>query len=252
MSYNKIIKSGCNVELYSYEIYPRNKGRTTGRSNAFKGSDLATCRDNAILYGQSLEFSRRKDNARHASLDFRRLILSNLGPSEIPLLFTLTFRNNITQLSIANSIFRLYIQRMRSFFGKRFRYIGVPEFQKFGRIHYHVLFWGLPEGIQVGERSTRSLANIWGEGFVDVILTDNDDRLSSYLAKYMIKAISDSRLFYHKAYFCSRNVSRPYRDSGLPLWFYEDNFDLNPATLVKTRDFSTAWLGHGKYGLYIV
>lgn len=250
MAYNKYIKSGNNFELYTYELQSHSRGRPTGYKSEFKRENLEDSALNEVQYSNSAKYRKRVDNARHASMGFRRLILANLSTNQNPLLVTLTFSENKTNLSECNLILALFIQRMHNTFGFSFKYIGVPEFQKRGAVHYHVLFWGLPEGIFASERKSRALATIWGQGFVFLKETDGNDRLSSYLAKYMIKAINDPRLFYHRAYYASRNVSRPVVSSGFPLWWVEEEFNLIPEKLKITKKFETRWTGNTSYSLY--
>ena len=152
---------------------------------------------------------KRRDNAQRSGMAFRRVVCSNLTANENPILVTLTHKENEGDISKSNRLFKLFIQRCRIKYGGAFRYIAVPEFQRRGAVHYHALFWGLPAGLHSRERETRELANVWRNGFTDIILTDGNEKLSSYLAKYMIKNLQDERLWNHKVYFCSRNIKRP-------------------------------------------
>lgn len=252
MPYLKYVRSGQNFELYQYEHQSISRGRPAGYKSEFKRENLENSQSDKVQYGLSYDFRKRVDNAKRSSMDFRRLILSNLRSDENPLLITLTFSENRTNLSECNVLFGLFIQRMRTSFGKGFKYIGVPEFQKRGAVHYHLLFWGLPKGIFSSERTTRTIAKIWQYGFIFIKETDGNDRLSSYLAKYMIKAINDPRLFYHRAYYASRNVLRPIKCSGFPLWWAEDEFALTPDNLKLQKKFETKWQGAGIYSLYLL
>lgn len=250
MAYNKFIRSGNNFELYTYELQSHSRGRPAGYQSQFKRENLENRTSDEVQYSNSAKYRKRVDNARRASMGFRRLILSNLRTDENPLLVTLTFSENRTTLSECNVLFALFIHRMRNSFGNSFKYIGVPEFQKRGAVHYHVLFWGLPQGIYASERQSRTLATIWGQGFVFIKQTDGNERLSSYLAKYMVKAINDPRLFYHRAYYASRNVLRPVVSSGFPLWWAEEEYGLIPEKLKVLKKFETKWQGNGSYSLY--
>src|SRR5690606_15820961 len=101
---------------------------------------------------------------------------SNLGGSSLPILATLTYRDNFTDLSGAYKHFSAFIQSLRHKFGKTFKYICVPEFQKRGAVHFHALFWGLPENLLSLERKSRTLATIWGKGFVYLKQTDGNEK----------------------------------------------------------------------------
>ena len=67
-----------------------------------------------------------------------------------------------------------------------------------GRIHFHGLLFNVPlslgdtrngqRTIAYGdERTTRTLANLWGEGFVDATKTDGSPKLAFYISKYITK-----------------------------------------------------------------
>jgi len=194
---------------------------------------------------------KRRDNAQRSGVAFRRVVCSNLTANENPLLITLTHKDNQTDLSESNRLFKLFIQRCRIKYGRAFRYIAVPEFQRRGAVHYHALFWGLPTELYYRERETRELANIWGNGYTDIILTDGNQKLSSYLAKYMIKNLEDLRLWNQKVYFCSRNIKRPIVVSGLDTFdFIEKDYNLNALTPNVEKTYDTKWLGEGRYRLF--
>jgi hypothetical protein len=193
---------------------------------------------------------KRSDNARRASLAFRRIVASNLGGSTRPLLVTLTYRDNFTDLARAYKHLTTFIQSLRSKFGKNFKYVVVPEFQKRGAVHFHALVWGLPEEIFLRERETRILAEIWGRGYVYLKETDGDEKLSFYLSKYMAKAFIDPRLKNQKCYVASRNIQRPIVQTGpfyIPVVLEE--FGVTEEAILD-RTYQTKWLGEGRYRLF--
>jgi hypothetical protein len=80
--------------------------------------------------------------------------IASLNHSSWISFITLTFEDNVTDLTYCNNIFnekmkylRYHCQKM----GIDFKYIGVPEFQKRGAIHYHIMTnipvgcWLMPE-----------------------------------------------------------------------------------------------------------
>jgi len=273
MGYNKFIKSGNTLEIFTYERSPqiyegprRRHSRRNGLSGVADGrSDPLPRRRHSrrnglsgVADGRSDPLShqeyegKRKDNASRASMAFRRLILSNLGGTELPVLLTCTYAENQTDIKQGYKDFCSFIQALRHKFGKVFRYIAVPEFQRRGAVHFHALFWGLPQAAIETERHTRLVAGMWGHGFVYMKETDGNDRLSSYLAKYMAKSFIDYRLKNQKAYTCSRNLLRPQIVGGM------NNFTLDAVVeemgvtgqpkVDKTYD--THWLGKAHYRVY--
>jgi len=236
MGYTKLIKSGDMIELYEYDKFLHER-----RKKSKKG-----------LRGNRGCSVRRLDNVKRLKRDFVRLVRSNLTGTECPLFLTLTM-GQVLRIEIAYRLFASFIHRFRRLNGTHWRYIAVPEFQKRGAVHFHVLIWGLSEKIEINERNTRAIQHVWQRGFVDCFLTDGSPKLAHYVAKYMSKALQDERLFYSKAYVCSRNCLRPllFKTSSViravsELW----GFDLSTATPLREKEYDTKWLGRGRYRVY--
>jgi len=250
MGYNKAIIYGANLDLYTYEKDIQHLGAK--RTKTQSDSDRKDLGSNGILT-ERLEAwrSRRSDNKRRAVMAFRRLVLSNMVESPPPFLITCTYATNQTDLRVGYEDFKAFSRALRTRFGRGFRYIAVPEFQKRGALHFHALAWGLPEDLAKRERSTRLVAQFWDHGFVDVYLTDGDEKISSYLAKYMSKCHDDIRLFEKKTYRCSRNVFRPIVEKNAMLTHLEYVYGIgvdNPPC--KDKTFETQWMGQGRYRYY--
>jgi hypothetical protein len=130
-----------------------------------------------------------------------------------PLFVTLTFAENITDLKRANREFKKFIQRLNyqlaenqlQGFGTALKYLVVPEFQKRGAVHYHIIFFKFPK-----QEDTNELLNsVWGHGFTFNKTINSVDHLKNYVTKYFVKNALDPRLKGKKHYFCSRNLGRP-------------------------------------------
>jgi len=269
MGYVKLVKSGNLLELYEYDrapslarlSRPRKKGRSAGHRRSL---------------------ARRKDNVGRLRKAFARLVRSNLTGADCPSLFTFTM-SEVLRVDQSYRIFTRFVSRLRRLYGKDFRYIGVPEFQKRGAVHFHVLFWGLPDSLihhevpyywrlqsspkllkryedwcslksldPAASRGDRRVQVLWSMGYVDCVPTDGSPRIATYLAKYMSKALQDDRLLAQKAYFSSHNVMRPM-SSGLRTLF--DSVGVLWAvdkTLLQSRDFETQWLGRCRYRSYLL
>lgn len=254
MAYNKYIKSGNTLEVYFYDgdICTRRNGNTRAKRDSKINFDRAVLLDNGnFAEGQAERaYSKRRDNARRSAMAFKRIILSNLESSQNPLLVTLTFKENKQSITECSRFFHVFVQRLRRKYGEQFRYISVPEFQKRGAVHYHALFWGLSSRVFLEERYTRAIASLWQQGFVFLKQTDGNAKLSSYLAKYMVKAIEDRRLMGKKAYFASRNIKRPTISAGFPEWWFYEDFKLSPQQALLTKTYMTKYMGKGRYELY--
>jgi len=254
MAYNKLIRSGNNLELFIYENEPsprigRQNTRVKGNNaDKFTSVEFPDYRDNPQFKEQ--QATKRRDNAQRSRNAFRRLVSANLRDNENPIFCSFTFNEEFKQLRDTARFFNIFTTRMRRVFGTEFRYIAVPEFQKSGRVHYHALFWGLPFYIASRERQDRTIAKIWHKGFVDIIETDGSPKLASYMAKYMTKAVLDPKLWCQKAYFASKNVFRPQVSKGVPEWWLNDEYGLDVKEPTHTAEFSTAWLGQCQYKVY--
>lgn len=248
MGYNKFIKYGDFLELYEYEKDIVRLGRSRRkRSVNPDNKSVGANRENTLPERQ---LGKRQDNARRASLAFRRIVASNLGGTTRPLLVTLTYGENFTDLAGAYQHYKSFVQSLRHKYGTIFKYVCVPEFQKRGAVHFHALIWGLPSEVFLLERETRMLAGLWGHGYVYLRETDGNEKLSFYLTKYMAKAFVDLRLKNQKCYVTSRNIQRPVVQSGFsPSWVILDEYGIDEKPLVD-RTYHTKWLGKGRYRLF--
>jgi len=251
MGYNKIIVSGDSVEVYEYEknihdfIKPRAPRSRKSRND---GEVLSLGGQNPF---QGRELGKRRDNAKRSRMAFARLVRANLDRNDPPILFTLTYAENETDLAKGYRDFSSFVQALRYRFQKAFRYVCVPEFQKRGAVHFHALVWGLPSALVLSERDTRFFANLWGKGFIFLKTTDGDEKLAFYLAKYMTKAYLDPRLKNQKAYVASRNVKRPVLHANIaPIWPIMDDLGLSTSVPLHEKNYMTQWLGKGRYRVY--
>lgn len=234
MGHTKIIQSGDFLEIYEYEkeVYRSHKPRK--RRNIERVFKVV----------------RRYDNLNRTKKTFQRLCRSNFIGDTDPALITLTMFE-VVPLSEAYSIYSHFIKRLRKEYGKSFRYVGVPEFQKRGAVHFHVLFWGLPRTSIIYERVTRYYQNKWGYGYVDCKQTDGSPKLSTYLSKYMLKALSDKRLGGEKAFMASRNALRPVQLTNKTAFALRNEIWLDvDSKPLQEHEFTTEWLGRCNYKLY--
>jgi len=247
MGFSKLIISGKTLEIYEYE----NECRATGRINKKINVPYEVVSvDREDTLPKRLAF-RRPDNARRASLAFRRIVECNLGDSENPVFVSLTYKRNMRDYGEAYRDLQSFILTLRRRYSlPLLRYIAVPEVQKRGSLHFHTLIWGLPEELVLFERQSRVLATIWGQGFIDVKRTDGNDKIAGYMAKYMSKAFREERLFSKKTFMCSRNVLRPKIDKGNLSLSYIVDFDYVDKSLDFSNSFLTMYLGRCNYKRY--
>lgn len=149
-------------------------------------------------------------NIMRSKLQCQRLAKCNSDIWET--FITLTFADNITDIKIANRELNKFISKIKRVY-KDFKYICVPEFQKRGAIHYHLL-----TNISINNEKLiyRQLDNkkyfhikYWNNGFDKVDNIKGDiKKIIGYISKYMTKDI-DNRLFGKHRYMYSQNLNKP-------------------------------------------
>lgn len=163
----------------------------------------------------SVNLKHNKRTSVNKSVEFRRLVNANSGQwwdertcePYVTKFLTLTFADNVQDMKVANREFMLFIKRLTYVFRPRekFCYVAVPEFQKRGAIHYHILFFNLP----YIQGAYEKLVRLWPHGFLQFKAIRDESEVGWYMAKYMYKSMRDKRMRGQKRYFSSRNVLRP-------------------------------------------
>lgn len=146
---------------------------------------------------------------------------------------TLTFAKNVETSEEANNAFQIWVKMIQRLYPD-FKYLGVPERQKRGAIHYHLLTSLLPDCDIIPRRPRKKVYNrktktyveldyydlkYWSHGFstaFDLDMTDENFSVVSYLAKYFWKE-KDHSFFGKKKVFHSHNLIK-YEEN-----FYYDN-----------------------------
>jgi len=209
----KMFISGDVVEIYHYNT-PLIKGLRYKRIAGIRGSASVSSEEKQLVNTKTAHRARNK---------VRRLVNANItqwkddeGNPSTPFFVTLTFAENITDLKEAHKHFTDYTKRLNYLlFGinkSMIKYLAVPEFQKRGAVHYHIIYFNLPSEIGMGEyeRTSRQIAETWSHGFVDVRpITGNYQKVAGYMTKYLNKAWEDERLWNRKKYFASKGLKKP-------------------------------------------
>lgn len=178
-------------------------------------------------YKKNTISNRYQSNIR-AKRRIHQLIDTNF--SEKFTLLTLTFRENITQLDIANEVFTNFIRRLKYYLKTNcdqnafsLQYLCVIETQTRGAIHYHVLT-NIPR-----DTSFSDIIKIWnssinvqkkilikgGSVHIDYSSGEQSDgeHVSKYLGKYLLTANVNPIFCGKKIYFSSRNLKQPVRNN---------------------------------------
>lgn len=179
----------------------------------------------------------------------RRLACCNFN-SEYSKFFTLTFKDNLTDVKEANYLFMKFIQRLKYRFGKNIKYLAVIEFQNRGAVHYHVLS-------DIPYIPQEELQDLWGLGFVFINAISHVDNIGAYIVKYMTKDNTDERLQGLKAYLFSRNLKRPETILNHDLKDFDkledkllNKYKLNDLKPIYEANYDTDMLGSCEYRQY--
>lgn len=203
----RLIQAGNVVEIIEYEKLVIEHSKI-GKKN--KG-----CRNNGrkTIASDEGKQNNRKIVLYRARNEIRRLVNTNVGQyfdekgnAYMPVFLTLTFSENIQDITFANNEFRKFIKRL----GNRIahdqgylKYLTVIEFQKRGAVHYHLIIFNLPY------MPVKDISEIWRNGHIWINAVEHVDNLGAYLVKYMNKDNDDKRLSGHKCYFSSRGLYKP-------------------------------------------
>lgn len=202
--YFKVIDCGDYKQIYFYDDLRLRKDKTL-ESNIdvnylFKKENIKRKAEKKYI-----EYK----NINRSKFNLQRLVKAN--EKEFKTFITLTFKENIIDIEIANKQFRYWRDSMQRAY-KNFKYVCVPEFQKRGAVHYHLL-----TNLDIKENSDLILlqdgknnqydVKYWRHGFSSVFDLKNMN-VVGYISKYMTKDI-DNRLFGKKRYFNSKNLIVP-------------------------------------------
>lgn len=195
------------LEVYTYERgylkgYTLTPNQIDSRQSSEKGADDTDSRERSL---------------KRAKQTLRRLINANVGQygREFTAKFmTLTFEEKIVDVKKANYEFTKFMQRLNyRVYGVRranLKYTTVIEFDKNGRIHYHVIIYNMPF-VKANE-----IANVWDNGFIKINKIEEVDNVGAYVAEYLGQAgkgqgrdVDDDRLRGQKTHFSSRGLLKP-------------------------------------------
>jgi len=187
----KIIKSGSMIEVYDHQ-YPIKYG-------VYKPREKSQVRDRK----QKRSAEYRSRTIIRATNNLRRLIFLNFN--ERDKFITLTFNNeqpfDINNLESCLPYYKLFMRKLRSRHSK-LKYITVPEFQKRGAVHYHIL-------CNLSFIPKKDLQSLWPYGFSKPKAIKGTLHLSLYLCKYLKKRFEDKRKEGHRLFYTSQGLKRP-------------------------------------------
>lgn len=207
----KLVDCGDYVQVYCYEKKKKKRKNDDDDLNLIKNFDVGESEKerkekNAVNVENVIEVR----NIIRSKLQCQRLAKANAKDWET--FITLTFAKNEQNIEIANRKFRYFVDKVRRI-KKDFKYLCIPEFQKRGAIHYHLLtnVSTSDDKLIYSQSDNPKYKHIkyWNLGFDSIEVIKGDiKKIVGYISKYMTKEI-DNRLFGHRRYFYSNNLDKP-------------------------------------------
>jgi hypothetical protein len=234
-SYNsKIVVSGKHAESYNYtkRVWREFEKKTqeSEKEKPQKEPEQLSIKEQLKLQKQKQQYSVNRTRT-----EIRRLINSN---PQITKFMTLTFAKNITDLKEANYIFNQFIKRM-TYKYPSFEYLAIPEFQKRGAVHYHIL-------CKMPFVHFSEIRETWGQGNIDIKRLNNVDNIGAYVCKYLSKDMFDERTFGKKKFFRSQTLKQPIEITGWMAQKFAEKF-LSFLTPTFEKTFESEWVGEVEY-----
>ena len=210
----KLVECGDFIQLYLYETKKIRKTKDKDFDLELKKQKINnmfdSVADNTIKESQKFSNEIEQRSIIRSKLECQRLAKANVKDWET--FITLTFEENVSDVSSANKRFRYFVDKVRRI-KKDFKYICITEFQKRGAIHYHLLTNVSinDKKLMYEQKDNPKFKHIkyWLEGFTSVeIIKGDSKKIVGYISKYMTKDI-DNRLFNKHRYFYSQNLIKP-------------------------------------------
>ena len=205
----KLVDCGDYVQVYCYEKKKKKKKNDSDDLNLVNPSLLDEEKQTNVVKKENTNVIETRNIIR-SKLQCQRLAKANAEEWET--FITLTFAENEQNIENANRKFRYFIDKIRRV-KKDFKYLCIPEFQKRGAIHYHLLtnISTNDDKLIYSQSDNSKFKHIkyWNLGFDSIEVIKGDiKKIVGYISKYMTKEI-DNRLFGHRRYFYSNNLDKP-------------------------------------------
>jgi len=196
----KVILCGHHIETYQYEKPLILNRKPKALKKRFQNQDK-----DWLFEAQN--YIRRRDEYRKRTKSrvigqVQRLIESNFNKDSIFLTLTFNNQNNfdITDLKICNPKLHNFMVKLKTKFSN-LKYLVVPEFQKRGAVHYHLI-------INQPFIEKKLIQRMWKYGFVKVKDIYYLEGIGNYFTKYLTKNSDDIRLYRKRSFFTSKNLRR--------------------------------------------
>jgi hypothetical protein len=215
MSPRKLLISGSLIERFDFSSPP-----PVRRGKKFDYEEMEKRKEIKKLYNLGIKTpdpTKTASSASRSRARLRRIVFANSyawkdkkGFLIPPKFLTLTFQDNIQDLKSANYQLTRFIQKINYTFRNSIvgslQYVCVPEFQKRGAIHYHLLLFNFP----FVDRVFKRIRELWPDRFELKTINRKGDLfyISRYISKYITKQSVDGRFWGQKRYFASREIRK--------------------------------------------
>lgn len=227
----KAIVSGNLIEMYMFEV-PLLLNHSKHKEASIKRKDRAD--------------EYRERTAHRGSFLIRRIVHANFR--DYDKFISLTFNDDndfdIADLKVTNKYKSKFFNDLKRYLKKNLKYIVVPEFQKRGAVHYHIVC-NLPYV------DKEVIEKYWNYGFIDIRAISNLDKQAYYLTKYISKNNKDPRFKGNKTYFTSTNLKRPKPVYGGEAYAVLKRVEENKLTAIRKGKFETKFNGIAKFREYL-
>ena len=181
--YNRVVTRFANgiTEVKTYQYYQR-YGYTIDRQGSKHQSLVSFKNDVGRKKGKKDNFSQVNVNKNVLRAKSKVRQLCNHNSHLLIKFLTLIYAGNYTEERIneTNNHVKNFIKRLSYHYNIKVEYLCVPELQKNGKIHYHLLC-NLPF------IETNKLQQIWKFGIVHITKIDDIRNLGAYLTSYIDK-----------------------------------------------------------------
>lgn len=211
----KLVECGDYVQVYYFENTKKKKEKKEKEidiDNLYKSEETYKRRTEL----KTIEFK----NINRSKFQLQRIVKAN--EDVFKTFITLTFADNIKNIEVANKKFDIWRTKIKSIY-KDFQYVCVPEFQKRGAVHYHLLtnleinkiyqYTRRNKDLEVQliipqeNKKTQYDVKYWSYGYTSVFPME-DINVVGYISKYMTKDI-DNRLYGKRRYLYSQSLKVP-------------------------------------------
>lgn len=213
----KIVRCGDYVQVYYYANRKVKDNVKNLDTEDLRKSDSITAEEESSITAEQEILTPETEQNKIADrsiirtrINCQRLAKANVDDWKS--FITLTYSENMQDIKKAKIDLNYFVKNIKKI-KSDFRYIAIPEFQKRGAIHFHLLSnLDLQDNnIIIKQKSNKKYYDVkyWNKGFTSFELLKGDiKKIIGYISKYMTKECDD-RLFGIRRFTCSQNLIKP-------------------------------------------